>query len=460
VDSKKFSELAIKPSILKNLSTLGYKSMTPIQEKALGPVLAGKDILAQAKTGSGKTAAFGIGLLSQLDPTKKEIQSLVICPTRELAEQVAKEIRRLARQMTNVKVVTLCGGSPLGAQAASLEHGAHCIVGTPGRIEDHLGRKTLRLGRIKTLVLDEADRMLDMGFSEVLDYIVSRTPEQRQTLLFSATYPENIQSLSKKYQKEAISVRIESTKESLKIEETFFEIDEEHKENLLVNLLHENRPESTVIFCQTKQKCHELALYLKKKDFSALAIHGDLEQRERSEVLALFSHKSVSILVATDVAARGLDIKNLTAVVNYDISRDPEVHVHRIGRTGRAGKEGLAWTFYTKREKHRVKAIEEYQDKKALVAPAKEYKDISSKTFYPPMVSFCIAGGKKSKLRPTDILGALTVSKELSGSDVGKIDIFDFHSFVAIKQEKAKKAFDILAEGKIKGRFFKVRKAS
>ena len=286
-----FASLGLKPALLNNLESLGYETMTPVQQQSLGTILAGKDIIAQAKTGSGKTVAFSLGLLSQLDPSQKEVQSLVICPTRELAEQVAKEIRKLARQMGNVKVVTLCGGVPFGPQAASLEHGAHCVVGTPGRLEDHLGRKTLYLRKLKTLVLDEADRMLDMGFSDVLDFIISRLPEKRQTLLFSATYPENIHNLSQKYQNKAEMIKVESKAEPLRIEETFFKTEDENKYKVLSALLSSKKPESTIIFCETKQGCHELAEDLRHEGFSALAIHGDLDQRERTDVLTLFVKK-------------------------------------------------------------------------------------------------------------------------------------------------------------------------
>ncbi len=455
-----FSQLNLKPEILDNLKSLGYHTMTPVQEKSLGLILARKDILAQANTGSGKTIAFALGVLSQIDSSQKNVQALVICPTRELAEQVAKEIRKLARLMGNVKVVSLCGGLPFGPQAASLEHGAHCIVGTPGRLEDHLGRKTLYLKKLKTLVLDEADRILDMGFSDSLDFIVSCLPcENRQTLLFSATYPENIKNLSQKYQKNAETIRVESKAQPLKIEEIFFKTEDDNKFFVLKSLLSSKKPESTIVFCETKQGCHDLAEGLKKEGFSALAIHGDLDQYERTDVLTLFTQKSLSILVATDVAARGLDVKDLTAVVNYNLARDPEVHVHRIGRTGRAGQSGLAWNLCTRKDKNRITNIEAYQKIEVkLIEP--NFKEKSSGSYEAPMVSFSISGGRKNKVRPTDILGALTASKELGSSDVGKIDIFDFHTFVAIKKEKSSLAYKILTEEKIKGRFFKVRKVT
>lgn len=452
-----FSNLPIKPSVLDNLASLNYLTMTPIQEKSLAYILNKRDLIAQAKTGSGKTAAFGIGLLSHLDPSKKRIQALVLCPTRELANQVATEIRRLARQIPNLKVLTLTGGTPLAPQAASLEHGAHCVVGTPGRVEDHLTKRTLDLRQVKTLVLDEADRMLDMGFAETLEKIVSYTPKDRQTLLFSATYPEDIKTLSQKFQRKTVQVKVDSEPTVSQIEQIFYEVDEDQKVSRLPSLLEHHLPGSTVIFCNTKQKCQDLAQDLRSKGFSCEALHGDLEQRERDEVLMLFANKSLSVLVATDVASRGLDIKDLEAVINFDLARQAEVHVHRIGRTGRAGKNGLALSLYSKKENFRVKALEEYQKMTYNKLNLSGFKFSGRTSLKAPMVSIRIAGGKKNKLRPTDILGALTKTSEIDGKDVGKINIFNFHSCVALAKEKVQMACDHLKSKPIKGKIFKVQ---
>lgn len=459
-----FSTFPLKPEILKNLESLDYKQMTPIQMQSLGPILENKDIIGLARTGSGKTAAFGLGLIEKMTQGKHSVQSLVLCPTRELAEQVAKEIRRLARQLPNIKVLTLCGGTPMGPQIASLEHGAHCIVGTPGRIKDHLDRKTLRLKQIQTLVLDEADRMLDMGFSEIIDSIVSASSSYRQTLLFSATYPQNIIEMSKKFQKKPIFVKAaESPQEKAKILETFYQTEEAKKTSLLIKLLMQHQAESTVIFCNTKQKCAELSFELKKKGFYAQAIHGDLEQYERNQVLTLFANRSSSILVATDVAARGIDINDLKSVINFDLPRDPHVYTHRIGRTGRAGKTGLAISLVAPSDTGKLKSIEKMQDRQILVQNSQSNMTSSptpSKPFLPPMGSLQINGGKKHKVRATDILGALTKEGGLEGKAVGKINIFEFHSIIAISRKSYKKAFTELSHGKIKGRTFKVKEVT
>ena len=453
-----FSRLNLKTEISENLKTLGYQQMTPIQAKSIEPILKGHDVLARAKTGSGKTASFGIGLISKLNTEKKRPQALVLCPTRELADQVAKEIRRLARRLPNVKILSLCGGSPIGPQIASLEHGAHCIVGTPGRVQDHLRKKTLNLRNIKTLVLDEADRMLDMGFLETLKEIIACTPNYRQTLLFSATYPDDIASLSGDLQKQPIVIKVEESSQKIDIEELFFETTLDKKDRLLSDILSFYNPESTIIFCNTKKKCQDLADSLLAQGYSAGAIHGDLDQYERDQVLTLFSNKSLSILTATDVAARGIDINDLAAVINYELAHDPQVHIHRIGRTGRAGKKGLAFSISTKKDAIKLENIKKVSQRDLTFGQHDSLECRNSKKLLPTMKSIRINGGKKNKLRPTDILGALTRNGKLSGNYVGKINIFDFHTIVAIERNQIDSALDALAGGKIKGRLFKVMK--
>ncbi len=336
--STAFSSLPLSADLLANLDSLGYREMTPIQAQSLPLILQGHDLIAQAKTGSGKTAAFGLALLSPLNPRYFGCQALVLCPTRELADQVAKEIRRLARAADNIKVLTLCGGVPYGPQVASLEHGAHVVVGTPGRIQEHLRKGTLVLDGLNTLVLDEADRMLDMGFYDSIAEIIGQLPERRQTLLFSATYPDGIEKLAKTFMRDPRQVRVESLHADSQIEQRFFEIDPKQRMDAVVRLLQHFRPQSCVAFCQTRQQCRELADALKAQRISALALHGDLEQRERDQVLTVFANRSCNVLVATDVAARGLDIAALETVINVELARDPEVHIHRIGRSGRAGE--------------------------------------------------------------------------------------------------------------------------
>ncbi len=456
-----FSAVKLQPGLLKNLKTLGYTEMTPIQALSLPSILAGKDVISQSKTGSGKTAAFGLALLEKLDLKQFSVQSLVLCPTRELADQVAKEIRRLARALHNTKVLTLCGGMPFGPQASSLEHGAHIVVGTPGRIEEHLRKGKLVLDNLKTLVLDEADRMLEMGFQEVLDTIIEQTPKQRQTLLFSATFPEKIQSVAKRIMLNPEMVKADSMHDDTVIEQHFYQVEDDADRNTaLVLLLMKYHPQSTLVFCNTRRETEEVARALRDTGFSALAIHGDLDQQERDLTLVRFANKSISILVGTDVAARGLDIAELDAVINYHIARDPEVHLHRIGRTGRAGNRGIAFSLYSDREHYRVRVIEDYsgRDIENETLPPLQLLDMPA--FRPAMATLQIDAGRKRKVRPGDILGALTGENGLTGKDVGKIHVFDNFAYVAVKRAVVNIGLKKLKNGKIKGRSFRVRKIS
>ena len=459
MNTAEFSSLPLKPALLENIESLGYTHLTPIQAETLPYILEGKDVIAQAKTGSGKTAAFGIGLLSRLDFSSFRVQALVICPTRELADQVCKEIRRLARFTQNIKVQSLCGGVPFGPQVGSLEHGVHVVVGTPGRLQEHLRKRSLRLSNLKVLVLDEADRMLDMGFEEVITEVISYAPTHRQTLLFSATYSDPIREISQKFQYKPVSVTIDSSHHDSVIEQRFYQIQKSQRINALGYLLAFHRPESTVVFCNTKRECQDIESALNNSGFSVQALHGDLDQKHRDQVLVRFANNSCSILVATDVAARGLDIKELQAVINYDLPWDPEIYVHRIGRTGRAGKKGLAFSLCTEQELNRVVAIEEYQSIPAKWDEIGPFEMTYEQRFEPPMVTLWIDGGRKDKVRPGDILGALTGATGIEGSDVGKIDVFDAHAYVAIKKNSVDKALGCLKNGKIKGRNFMVRKS-
>lgn len=459
MNTAKFSSLALKPALLENIESLGYTHLTPIQAESLPHILEGRDVIAQAKTGSGKTAAFGIGLLSKLDLNSFRVQAMVVCPTRELADQVCKEIRRLARFTQNIKVLTLCGGVPFGPQLGSLEHGVHIVVGTPGRLQEHLRKRSLRLSNLKVLVLDEADRMLDMGFEEAISDVISYAPTHRQTLLFSATYTDPIREISQKFQFKPVSVSIETSHHDSDIEQHFYQVEKSKRINALGYLLAYHRPESTVVFCNTKRDCQDVASTLGNSGFSVQALHGDLEQKHRDQVLVRFANKSCSVLVATDVAARGLDIKDMQAVINYDLPWDAEIYVHRIGRTGRAGKKGLALSLCTEQELSRVKAIEDYQNTPAKWHEVAPFQLSYESRFEPPMVTLWIDGGRKNKVRPGDILGALTGDAGIAGSEVGKIDIFDAHAYVAIKRGSADKALACLRNGRIKGRNFNVHKS-
>ncbi len=451
-----FSKLGLNPAMLKNLETLGYHEMTQIQEQSLPLILGGKDIIAKAKTGSGKTAAFAIGLIDKLNTRSFRVQALVLCPTRELADQVSKEIRRLARSTHNVKVLTLCGGMPFGPQKGSLERGAHIVVGTPGRIQDHLRKRTLELDNLSVLVLDEADRMLDMGFEDAINDVVQQLPEQRQTLLFSATYPDTIAQMSAHFQRNPQQVHVESLHSDMHIEQRFYEVEKTQRMSALNTLLLHYQPASAVVFCNTKKECQAVADSLSDKGHSAVALHGDLEQRQRDQVLVMFSNGSHTVLVATDVAARGLDVKDLAMVINYEVTRDAEVHIHRIGRTGRAGNKGLALSLFTAQEAYRIVAVEDILD--IEITPVKLPVVKNEVPLAPKMTTLCIDGGRKDKIRPGDILGALTGKGGMEGKGVGKIDLYDFRTYVAVAKASTGKAMSKLQNDKIKGRKFKVRK--
>lgn len=451
-----FSTLNVLPAEqIANLNELGYLSMTPVQAAALPAILAGKDVRAQAKTGSGKTAAFGLGLLQHIDASQFITQSLVLCPTRELADQVAKELRRLARYMPNIKILTLCGGQPFGVQRDSLTHAPHVIVATPGRLLDHLKKETVRLDALQTLVLDEADRMLDMGFADAIDEVISHAPEKRQTLLFSATWPTAIAAISSRVQREPLTIEIDSVDELPSVEQQFFEVSRSGKIGLLQKLLSKHQPASCVVFCNTKKDCQAVCDALSESNQSVLALHGDMEQRDRDQTLVRFANGSSRVLVATDVAARGLDIKALEMVINYELSWDPEVHVHRIGRTARAGQSGLAISFCAPEEAQRASVLADmlHLSLNWQQAPT----GITIKPLEAEMATLCIDGGKKAKMRPGDILGALTGDMGLAGADIGKIDVHPVHVYVAVRQSVARHAWKQLQQGKIKGKSVKVR---
>ncbi|MGO2487505.1 ATP-dependent RNA helicase DbpA [Pseudomonas taetrolens] len=443
--------------MLANLDSLGYAQMTPIQAQSLPVILKGMDLIAQAKTGSGKTAAFGIGLLNPVNPRFFGCQALVICPTRELADQVAKEIRRLARAEDNIKVLTLCGGVSFGPQIGSLEHGAHIIVGTPGRIQQHLRKGSLKLDGLNTLVLDEADRMLDMGFYDAIEDIIRQTPERRQTLLFSATYPVGIKQLSSKFMRNPQQVKAEALHTDSQIEQRFYEISPEERMSAVTKVLGHFRPQSCVAFCFTKQQVQETVDHLTSKGISAVGLHGDLEQRDRDQVLAMFANRSTSVLVATDVAARGLDIDALDMVINVELARDSEIHIHRVGRTGRAGEKGIAISLVAPSEAHRAQAIEQLQKAPLNWETLDTLQSKGGAPLLPAMSTLVIGAGRKDKVRPGDILGALTGDAGIPGAQVGKIAIFDFQAYVAVDRTVAKQAAQRLSEGKIKGRVLRVR---
>jgi ATP-dependent RNA helicase DbpA len=453
-----FDTLPLKPALLASIETLGYSEMTPIQAQSLPAMLEGRDVIAQAQTGSGKTAAFGLSLLQSLSVETIRLQALVLCPTRELADQVSKAIRKLAANIPNVKLLTLCGGMPLGPQLASLTHDPHIVVGTPGRVQEHLKRGSLHGGGIKVLVLDEADRMLDMGFKDAIDDIAGRIAKHHQTLLFSATYPDDIKEISHRVQRDPIEIIVDAPVD-LKpaIEQRFIDVDAARKMDALAQLLTGEGGQHALVFCNMRRDVDAVADELDKRGFSALPLHGDMEQRDRDEVLVRFANRSCNVLVATDVAARGLDIVGLPLVISSDVAHDPDTHVHRIGRTGRAGQTGLAITLCTPREKPKASNIEQVLGTRLPWHPLKLSPPRGKTLNLAPMKTLVIDAGRQDKLRPGDILGALTGDAGLKADDIGKIDVFATRAYVAISRPLASKALERLRAGRIKGRNFRVR---
>ncbi len=462
-----FASLSLSPDLLAVVSELGFDKLTPIQAESIPQLLSGKDLIGQSKTGSGKTAAFALPILQKLDMQTRALKALVLCPTRELSAQVAREMRKLGRRHRGLQVLVLAGGEPLRPQASALERGAHLAVGTPGRILDHLRRNGLDLSQIETVVLDEADRMLDMGFQEDMEEILGALPTNRQTVFFSATFPRSIEAMSRAYQSEPLRVSIEDeAQDQPDIRQLYVNAEPEQKHLALRWVLAHHPHESALIFCNFKASVAELEKTLSKAGMSVSSLHGDLEQYDRDQVMAKFRNASTRILVATDVAARGIDVKDLDLVVNYDLPSQPEIYVHRIGRTGRAGKTGLSVSIATEREKTKLRAIEEVTgipiervsmskgDAQPEVAVLSQVLAREAK-----MDTIQISGGRKDKVRPGDILGALTGDAgNLDASQIGKIEIHDHFAYVAVSRDVSEKAFTSLSEGKIKGRKFRVRR--
>ncbi|MBI3555125.1 MAG: ATP-dependent RNA helicase DbpA [Deltaproteobacteria bacterium] len=459
-----FGSLKLSPELVQVTRELGYEFLTPVQAQSIPLLLEGKDLIGQAKTGSGKTAAFTLPILEKIDLRQRRIQALVLCPTRELCTQVVREVRKLGRRHSGLQVLDCSGGQPLRPQMSALQQGVHVVVGTPGRVLDHLNRATLDLKSVGTLVLDEADRMLDMGFQEDMESILRAIPKQRQTVFFSATFPRSIESMSKSYQRDPVRVTIEEQAElSPAISQIYYEIEFDTKFAALLFALKEHKPESAIIFCNLKTTVAMLTEDLLDSGVSTACLHGDLEQNERDRVMAKFRNHSIRVLVATDVAARGIDVENLDLVLNFDLPPKADVYVHRIGRTGRAGKEGLAVSFAAQREKSKIHAIEEFTGvtiERREVPSKASLQSRKSEVILPAgaeMETLFISGGRKQKMRPGDILGALTgEAGGLSGSDIGKIEIHDNFAYVAVSRAVAQVALERLRNGRIKGRKFRV----
>ena len=448
-----FSLLHLSKPVLANLEELGYKQMTPVQAMSLPHVLQNKDVIAQAKTGSGKTAAFGIGLLNKIELTDYTVQALVLCPTRELADQVTKELRRLARFTQNIKILTLCGGSSIGPQIKSLSHPAHIVVGTPGRILKHLDKGYLHIDELQTLVLDEADRMLDMGFVEEIQKVMAFVPSKRQTLFFSATYTDEIRKLSESLQNNAVNIKTVHSEQPNKIAEHFYDVEGDKMLKTVVNVIAKFQPDNVLVFTNTKIDAKQVVKYLNDNGVESSTLHGDLEQYQRNDVLVKFSNHTIPVLVATDVAARGLDIKELSMVINYGLPFERNVYTHRIGRTGRAGKTGIAVTLYTGKQAHKAKDM---INGSRIFEKGSALKNEMGFILKASNGTLVIEAGKRNKLRPGDILGALTGDVGLNGKQIGKIDIYDKQSYVAIERGLINKAIKGLKSKGIKGKRFSV----
>ncbi len=375
----KFDELEINQNILRAIEEMGFEEMSPIQAKAIPIILEGRDVVGQAQTGTGKTAAFGIPLMQKINPKDRSLQAMVLCPTRELAIQVAEEIRKLGAFMHGIKILPVYGGQEISKQIRSLKSGVQIIIGTPGRVMDHMRRKTVNFDGIKMVVLDEADEMLNMGFREDIETILSQVPEERQTVLFSATMPGPILDIARIYQKNAEMIRVVKKELTVpKIEQYYYEVNQKNKEDVLSRLLDMYNPKLSLIFCNTKKQVDELTSALQGRGYFAEGLHGDLKQQQRDRVMNSFRNGRTEILVATDVAARGIDVDDVEAVFNYDVPQDDEYYVHRIGRTGRAGREGRAFTLVVGREAYKLRDIMRYCKTKIKVQPIPSLNDVTA----------------------------------------------------------------------------------
>ncbi len=452
-----FASLPLVPPLLTVVRELGFEQLSPIQEQSIPVLLEGRDLIGQSKTGSGKTAAFALPLLQRVELGTRELQGLVLCPTRELSAQVARELRKLGRYLNGLVVASLAGGQELREQARSLEHGVHLAVGTPGRLLDHLQRRNLKVHRVKLVVLDEADRMLDMGFGEDVNKVLKALPAARQTAFFSATFPATISELSRKHQKEPHYVAVvDEDAAAPKTKELVVHVAPERKLEALRWILAHYPHDSALIFANFKLGVAELARALATGGGSVASLHGDLEQYDRDRELAKFRNGSTRVLVATDVAARGIDLEKLDLVVNFDLPTQPEIYVHRVGRTGRAGQVGLSVSLCTQAEQPRLEAIELYTGAALVAVEAGRAADGSAAPLRAKMETLRLSGGRKDKLRPADILGALTgEAGGLAGSEVGKIEIHDRFSYVAVARGVSQRALSSLGRGRIKGKRLK-----
>jgi len=466
-----FAALGLSATFCQVLAELGFATPTPVQAQTIPLLLAGRDLIGQSSTGSGKTAAFGLAILQKLNWGERRPQALILCPTRELCAQVARELRKLGRREAGLAVLILSGGQPIKPQLAALKRGVQVAVGTPGRALDHIVRGSLDLTGVATLVVDEADRMLEMGFGAEMEQILSRAPKPRQTVFFSATYPRSIDAMTKAHQHNPKRLTVAASDgpgaRSRQLAYVVDDTDDNARLDALLAILRTGPPESALVFCNFKATVARVEQALGAAGVSSASLHGNLEQRERDFVMAKFRNHSIRVLVATDVAARGLDIEGLDLVVNFELPFQPEIYVHRIGRTGRAGKAGLAVSLVGRQDRAKVKAIEAVVGSplERQAAPSADRERAGADTPTPrsadqagaTMVTLYISGGRKDKLRPGDILGALTgEAGGFPGRDVGKIEIHERFSYVAIARGSAERAIERLGAGRIKGKKFKV----
>jgi len=415
-----FSDLGLSPEVLRAVVEVGYEETTPIQEQTIPLLLAGRDVIAQAQTGTGKTAAFALPTIERIDPKQVRPQALILAPTRELVIQVAGAMHKLGKYR-ELAVVPIYGGQPIERQLRSLRHGVHIVVGTPGRLMDHMRRGTLSLDGIATVILDEADEMLDMGFLEDIEYILAQAPSERQTALFSATIPTRINVLARTYMHDAITISIEAEKVTVpQIRQTYYEVRDREKLDALTRILDFESPDSVIIFCARKSDVDELGETLQGRGYTAETLHGDLSQVQRDRVMRRFRDNTVEVLVATDVAARGLDIVGVSHVINYDIPWDPESYVHRIGRTGRAGRKGEAITLVTPRERRLLSIIERHINKRLKPARLPSQADIAARRrdrFKDSILQVIDEGSLDAYLRMVDELIAASPGDEGDGGE-------------------------------------------
>ena len=529
MEKMKFEELDIRPEIFRAVQDMGFEEATPIQAQAIPVVMTGVDMIGQAQTGTGKTAAFGIPLLEKVDPKLKKLQAIVLCPTRELAIQVADEIRNLSRYMHGIKVLPIYGGQDIVKQIRSLKSGTQIVIGTPGRVMDHMRRKTMKLDFVHTVVLDEADEMLNMGFREDIEFVLSGVPEERQTVLFSATMPKPIMEITKKFQNNAKVIKV--TKKELtvpNIEQYYYDVKPKKKEEVLSRLLDIYSPRLSVVFCNTKKQVDLLVNALLGRGYFAAGLHGDMKQEQRDRVMQGFRTGKTEILVATDVAARGIDVDEVEAVFNYDLPQDDEYYVHRIGRTGRAGREGRAFSFVSGKEVYKLKEIQRYCKTKIYAQKVPSLNDVANTKMEnilddvervieqedldmminaieervnnseftamdmaaaflkiccgmtednknteendwefgdtgageDGMVRLFINIGKKQRVRPGDILGAIAGESGMDGKLIGTIDMYDKYTFVEVPREYAREVLNAMKNVKIKGKTVAVEPAN